>query len=392
MRRVPSLATSRAIAGAVRNAGAAALSLVALLASSLAVVHAQPAATSATQLQVAGEYAHRFTNLTALRELSDKSLLVVDRGENQLQWLASPDATPVQVGRKGEGPSEYKSPGALVALGGDSTLFTDGTLRRWQLLVGRSFRTPAPWSRDIARTATTALLGADQAARVYWTTSLVPPRQRAAPSAIANADSMVLQRMAYVGGRIDTLARLRSKHGTLKMVPRKVMGVESYYGLNDPMRVPDQVAVCQDGWIAVAYTEARRIDWIRADGRRVTGRPLTLPKVKVTEPFKRDAVVRFFSPDVAKYFTPADFPSFPTVVPAFQSKGLHCTYDGRALVERYDLLTKPVVYDVVSRDGTVGAPLQFPPRSKVVGQSGSYIYIVTPDEDDLQILRRYRWR
>jgi hypothetical protein len=71
---------------------------------------------------------------------------------------------------------------------------------------------------------------------------------------------------------------------------------------------------------------------------------------------------------------------------------VECTSDGRVVVQRYDLLAKPVVYDLVARDGSVGTPLTFPPKSEVVGQSDSYIYVVTPDEDDLQILRRYRWR
>lgn len=344
-------------------------------------------------VQLDGEYDHRFTSVTSVRELKDKSLLVVDRGEAKLFHVVSLESAPVQLGRKGEGPNEYKSPRELIALGGDSTLFTDSQLRRWHLLVGSSFRVPAPWPRDFGRTLSSIIAGYDRLGRVYWTNALVPVNKRGSPQSIVTADSMVLQRVSVIGGRIDTLARLRAKHGAMKMVVRRVLGVETNYALNDPMRVPDQVAVCNDGWIAIALSEARRIDWIRTDGRRVFGPPLPRARVPVTEAVKRDAIVRYFnSAEVARYFSPGDFPAFPAVIPPFQDGGVECTSDGRVVVQRYDLLEKPVVYDLVARDGSVGTPLTFPPKSEVVGQSDSYIYVVTPDEDDLQILRRYRWR
>lgn len=342
-------------------------------------------------LQAVGEYAHRFDNLVALRELSDGSLLVIDRGDRQVLWIATPEAPPVQLGRKGEGPNEYMAPRALVALGKDSTVLTDAQLLRWYLLVGRTFKTVVPWSRDVPRSVSAALVNVDKNGRAYWLSNIITEKSKRAPIS-SRADSMALQRISIKGGPTDTIARLRSRHGFPRMVARKVMGVESWYELIEPMRMPDQLAPCTDGWLAIAHVEGRRIEWLGPDGRTMISKEISRPTVKVTESMKRDAMDRLMSPQVAKYFQPSDFPSFPEVAPAFQKDGLHCTYDGRALIERYDLLTKPVVYDVVSRDGTVGAPLTFPPRSKVVGQSSAYIYVVTPDEDDLQILRRYRWR
>jgi hypothetical protein len=178
----------------------------------------------------------------------------------------------------------------------------------------------------------------------------------------------------------------------MRMVRKRVMGVESYYALNDPMRVPDQVAICADGWMAVAFAQARRVEWRRPDGRVAAAISLRTPPIRVTEAIKRDAMVRFLGKDVAAWFSPSDFPAFPQRTPSVQSNGVHCTYDGRLLIERYDVLSNPVVYDVVARNGTIGAPVQLPPRSKMVGQSGRFIYAAVPDEDDLLIHRRYRWR
>lgn len=52
--------------------------------------------------------------------------------------------------------------------------------------------------------------------------------------------------------------------------------------------------------------------------------------------------------------------------------GYWCALDARSTAagEGYDLLARPAVYDVVFRDGTLGAPEQFPPRSRSSDKSG----------------------
>ncbi len=111
----------------------------------------------------------------------------------------------------------------------------------------------APSSARRADAWTRSPLGLDLNERVYWTAVLAAKRAGGGHLDRAAADSAVLLRMPVRGGSADTIARLRSRFGAMRMVRRKVMIFESFYALNDPMRVPDEVAICADGWMAIAY-------------------------------------------------------------------------------------------------------------------------------------------
>lgn len=61
------------------------------------------------------ELSEGFTEVTAIRELNDGRVLILDRGEGTLLLGDFRDGTIRQVGRRGCGPGEYEAPMQLFA-------------------------------------------------------------------------------------------------------------------------------------------------------------------------------------------------------------------------------------------------------------------------------------
>src|SRR5262245_40427303 len=80
--------------------------------------------------------AQEFTGVTSVRELSDGRLLMTDPRDKGLVVADFRAGTVNAIGRKGQGPGEYMSPGPLFALPNDSTLMSDAASVRWLILVG----------------------------------------------------------------------------------------------------------------------------------------------------------------------------------------------------------------------------------------------------------------
>src|SRR5690606_1567848 len=76
------------------------------------------------------EYAESFDLVTALRELPNGKLLVVDNGPKALLHVDFKAGTHSQIGRNGQGPGEYQFPGDLIPFLGDSTILVDRASRR----------------------------------------------------------------------------------------------------------------------------------------------------------------------------------------------------------------------------------------------------------------------
>ncbi len=70
-------------------------------------------------------FSEPFTSVAGLRELSDGRILIADRTEKHVSFIDFATGSIRQIGRVGEGPSEYQSPGGLVALPDDYTLLLD---------------------------------------------------------------------------------------------------------------------------------------------------------------------------------------------------------------------------------------------------------------------------
>ena len=71
------------------------------------------------------EFTQPFSEVTAIRELRDGRVIVVDGRELKAQVIDFRAGTVATIGRNGDGPGEYRWPRQLYALPGDSSLLPD---------------------------------------------------------------------------------------------------------------------------------------------------------------------------------------------------------------------------------------------------------------------------
>lgn len=101
-----------------------------LLAAALAPnANAQPDFRSAA-LRLQTELADPFSQVSAIHELRDGSIIVVDGIERIVTRVDRQLAAASPLGRQGAGPREYRGPVTVLAMPGDSAVIFDGGLTR----------------------------------------------------------------------------------------------------------------------------------------------------------------------------------------------------------------------------------------------------------------------
>ena len=342
------------------------------------------------------ELAEPFTNVGSVRELSDGRVLVVDNGDRAVYAVNFKTGTSTQIGRPGSGPMEYRTPGLLLAVAGDTTLLTDAGNSRL-LVIGPdaepvSVLTDA-WPLPNGGRGTRQPRGIDAKGRGYFQSS---PAFAAPPTTggeIKSPDSLMLVRAARGSATEESL-------GYVHLAPRRISTTAKGGQLTGvEIRIPPFPA--QDGWqafadgaVAIARSPNFRVDWVLPDGRRVAGQPIAYTRVRVTERDKKlpDAgrrVERGGAPGGAPPNKPPEL-DWPDFKPPFPSAGVLAGADGRLWVQRHvpaeDVRTH---YDVIDRGGAVAAKVVVPNGGKIVGFGAASIYVVRKDADDLQYLQRF---
>lgn len=365
----------------------------------------QPSRAPVLRLSGAGVVlAEEFTELSGLRELRDGRVLVTDIRDGRLVVADFKTGSVQQIGRKGNGPGEYRQVARIWALGGDSTLVKEPFAPRWMMLVGDKV-VATVGSSDPALTAVAMgpLQGTDAVGRVYATT--FGKNARGVP---AIEEPLVLLRVDRRSARVDTMARVQHEElwkrgaglATPPMAERAAGGAP-----NAPKRysialmAPDQVAVFTDGWVAIARPDPYRVDWCRPDGRCTEGKPMGYEKPAMTTQEKQAyldaAKITHSWPPTTKVDETSNWPSY---VPPFASpsgidgSAVLAMPDGRAMVARLPSASVRMRrYDIVSRAGVVEAQLQLPLQERVVGFGTKTIYVSVIDADGVQRLRRHVW-
>src|SRR5688500_2795541 len=85
-----------------------------------------------------------FSSIGSVRELTDGRVLITASREGRIVAANLRTGTVEQVGRRGRGPNEYGTVGALLPLAGDSSLMVDVMNRRWLLFSGPSIVVTLP--------------------------------------------------------------------------------------------------------------------------------------------------------------------------------------------------------------------------------------------------------
>jgi hypothetical protein len=336
-----------------------------------------------------------FSLVTGIRELRDGRLLVADRAQNRLELIDWETGTATAAGRQGDGPGEYRQVAWMYALGGDSTLVTDPIRRHWYLMDGPRIAERIIGGGRLGSLLGPLLSGADESGRVLG--AMGPMLSYGSPTSRERADSLFLV-LARIGSeRLDTLARVKGQASQNVTAPRYAPGGSV---MSFPFRTEELGILFSDGWVAVAWLEPYRVDWLRPDGEWVRGPPLPFTPQRIDDREKCLAIRMLdHTPqpcDPGAVGAPETLPPFLWVssraMVGWQTNTLLATPDGKLLIRRTPSAASPGNrYDLVDRRSELVGTLTLPENEAVIGFGATSVYILAMDEWGLETLRRHPW-
>lgn len=332
---------------------------------------------------------HEFTVVSAVRELPSGQVLVIDRhsAEAPIVLVDFEKDVAKAVGRRGAGPGEFQQPFALVPLGGDTSLISDGGLNRWLILsAGTIVRTQT----DGGTIRLGMLLGGgDRRGRVLGLRGF----RISNPSRVAYsvADSVFAIVGNLQGSTLDTVARMRGAGGRMQRV--RLVGAEVGaldHFLNNPLLVHDQAVLYPDGWVAVASANPYRVVWIPPKGELVYGEPFASQPQALTELERRAALTRAFAGLDSRATPTSALVDWPENLPPFLEEALLPLPTGHLMIRRTPAAGESVTkYEVINRRGTLVAVLEIQVNQRLVGVGGRGAYVAVTDDDGLSRLYRH---
>lgn len=337
-----------------------------------------------------------FSKVAAVRELQDGRTLVIDSYERELAVVDWNSLEATTIGRAGDGPGEYRYPGQLVALRGDSTLVTDPQTGKWFLLYRDRITSTLRADRPLVRFLGTTLAGADTMGRVlvlHGSRFSDRLRMRGGAGTTETADSIAVILGSRDNVNADTIARIRGPFRGQTHVRKQVDNQLINYILGNPLAAGDQALLFPDGWIATVFVAPYHVEWRTPSGAMIRGQPLPYSAQPVDERVKRQAIDDRWPPSrhIPKWSL-TDFPAWPDVVPPFLKNALIALPDGGVAVKRTSLGTnRTIQYDIVDRRGFLSGVLRLPPNERLAGFGKRSAYVVVTDSDHNELLRRHVW-
>lgn len=344
---------------------------------------------------------HEFVRVFALSERPDGRVVLVDRGD---EWLAVADfgrKTVTKIGRAGGGPEEYRFPGRLAPMAGDSLMVADDGNNRLVVLgpdlkIHRVANGRAPGlPSELAPRAV------DQAGRFY---AVIPGWMLQAE----RPDSLPVVRFIPGAGSMETIGRLKASPQP-PPPPRRDRPTFPVY----VFAPGDSWAVTPAGRVALVRAADYRVEWIEPNGRRVTGPRVEWKPIRVTAKDRSEFVRRNLitggtsgkggadrppgglSPVTADMVTDravaemVENMTFADIKPAFTDAAPIIAPDGTLWVERSVAAGAPSTWDQFDAAGRPSGSRQLPAGRRLVGVGRSHIYAVADDEDGIERLERY---
>ena len=368
------------------------------LALVLALAQGQPA-PAAARLSSPDVLPYEFSLIRGLRELPDGRVLVSDWIEETVAVADFRTGSVRPIGRKGSGPMEYRLPGTLLALPGDSTLLLDEGNARFAV-IGPDLRIARSYSSNRPAAGHSIYPRAvDRQGRIYFT---LP---RWADRTPPGGDSAVIARWTPAGDRIERLATV------LGSARRKNTQVPGH---------PNIMFSPQDGWqadadgrIVVVRSDRYRVETRAPDGRTTTGPATSHTPLRTTRRDRTDFVARFLNSSPVSGRgegasglgqLPAAMKSreaieamvetqeFAPVRPAFTDRGPWLAPDGVLWVERSVPSGAPPLYDRFDRNGVRRTPVTLPAGRRLIAVGTRGIYVSAVDADGIETLERYAVR
>jgi hypothetical protein len=351
---------------------------------------ASPAQQVVTLTQPA-EFAEPFSVIAGVRELRDGRVIVVDQKDRHVKLIDFSRQQASMVGRNGEGPGEYRAPLSVFALPGDTSIVFDGGQSR--LLVILPDGRPGPViSAAMLGTSGNGMITrfvptrSDSLGRLYATgTSILMT-----PQGPQQADSVAIVRWTRGANDTEVIGYLRNRSfrdrgGDVDAQRALLMSVV-------PFIVGDQWAVSADGRVALLRYDNYRVDFVEPTGRRVSGSPISFVPVRVSEAHKAQWRSQEEARLAGSGTTYREPPRWPDYFPPFLVRPALFAPDGVLWVLRTGQANAAPTYDLIDHSGRLARRISLAHRSRVIGFSKEWIYVVRRDPDDVEYLQRYRAR
>ena len=330
-----------------------------------------------------------FTRISAVRELRDGRVLILDPRDQGLVVANMGSGAVEPISRKGGGPGEYQSLRYALPLAGDSTLLPAGP-GRWLLMDGARVVVTVPPDDSALRASGGSPASADMHGHVL---GMGAPSFHAGTYSMGKGDSLAVLLVSRATGAGETVARTRVAPMRVTVRTGKDGQITSME-LRRPVLAPGEAATLfPDGWIAVARLDPYRVDWRAPDGSWTKGAAIPVPVVRLDDREKRAEMQRIADETGRPVPAPETVEAWPETMPPFvDANALYAAPDGRLVVLRQPTAEAPGNrYDVVDRRGRVAGTLSLPANQRIVGFGAKSVYIAFTDDDGLQTLRRHPW-
>jgi hypothetical protein len=335
---------------------------------------------------------HDFSRISGVRELPDGRLLVSDWIDETVSVVDLSRNSVRQIGRRGAGPAEYRLPGALLSLPGDSTLLVDQGNERLAIIAPdlRIVRAFSSHRTGMAHGITPRAV--DRDGRLYFE---IPAW--ADPG--GDKDSVSVARLDFRDGKVERLARVRGvtyREGPLRGIPYVIFAPRDVW------------QAAPSGRIAIARSAPYAVEWREASGSIVRGAPVPRPPLPVTARDRTAYVAHFMATAAvagrgeagmsampASEKTPeaiarlVEVQEFRKVKPPFTDRAPLIAFDGTVWVERSVANGAPPAWDRFDSRGVFlgGVILPAGRRLLALGPLGAYAALV--DSDGIERLERY---
>lgn len=363
-----------------------------------------------------------FSQVGALRELSNGRILIADMRDKVLALVDLAAETSTKIGREGSGPAEYGMPMRLLTAPGDTTLLFDPLNQRYLVIApdGKptsTFRveTAAPAGRGDGprlQVGLTMPRAADARGRLYFESPGFAQGPDGAPRA---ADSAAITRYDRASKKMDTLTWVKLPKNNAQ-VSGGGGNVRMMIGGSNPLTARDEWAVFPDGRVAVVRAADYHVDWIMPNGTRQSSPAIKYTPVRVTDADKREEeALRNKSRQNSMMMTVENGPNgmrrnmqmgpgpnapplepltdWPATKPPFRQgqASVWARPSGDLWVRRLEPAgAKGTLYDVINAQGAVSFQVRIPDGITLVGFGNGTIYTTKADEDDLLYLQRHR--
>lgn len=357
-----------------------------------------PAAPTTTLSHPDRVLAEPFSQISGARELRDGRLMVSDRIEDRVAVIDQATGRVVRVGAAGSGPAEYRRPGRLIPMLGDSVLLVDEGNERLQVIapdlhIVRTLRLEAT-----GVPTSLAPRGVDPRGRFY---GQVP--HWAAGAFGDHGDSIPLVRITPGDPHPEILTWILG----IADPPDHVRYGMPYV----PFSPADGWALAADGAVVLARVGDFHIERLK-EGRVTRGpvQPFTaLPvtaadKFAYTKEFMENSSVSGRGTGGASVGAlPADWLTdasiqhlvetnlYAATKPPFTDRPPLLAPDGTLWVERSTPLGTAGTWELFDRAGALVRRVILPPGRQLLVLGASGIYLTATDEDGVERVERYRF-